>query len=106
MTTFKENHRVKPLDVFRYAIVILVKRKKEWNWWKDRLCLLTRNFNLENLGKKVKKVLQGIKIHDTDTPKEKVRLSHIFCNFFSPLHSKTKLSKTNLLIQHCKSYGR
>ena len=97
----KENHKVKPLDVFRYAIVILVK--KEWNWWKDRLCLVTRNFNLENLGRKVKKVLQGIKIHDTDTPKEKVRLSHIFCNFF--LLYIAKLSKTNLLIQHCKSYG-
>ena len=24
----KENHKVKPLDVFRYAIVILVKKKK------------------------------------------------------------------------------
>lgn len=93
MTTSKENHsRVKPQDVLRYIIVILVKKKKKKEneiGVRIGFCLVTRNFNLENLGRKVKKVLQGIRLHDTDTPKGKVRLSRIFCNFFSPLHSKT-----------------
>ena len=62
MTTFKENHRVKPLHVlFRYAIVILVKKKKRMELVEGQALPFNKKLQFREFRKEGKKSAAGDK---------------------------------------------